>query len=54
MNSTSMCPNPKQFHVEKILHNNISTIIGVSSSIFFLVYLAFEPWITRVHDELAG
>jgi len=27
---------------------NISTIIGVSSFILFLVYLAFEPWITHV------
>jgi len=30
---------------------NFTTIIGLSSS---LVYLAFEPWITCVHDELAG
>jgi len=30
---------------------NFTTIIGFSSS---LVYLAFEPWITCVHDELAG
>ena len=42
--------NSKQFHVGKSYTMYFSTIIGVSSFIFFLVYLAF----THVYDELAG
>ena len=48
-------PNSKKFHAGKsytMYFFNISTIIGVSSSIFVLVYLAFKPWITCAHDEL--